>query len=220
MPLTAQALKNCMQKQELLMHVKPLHLMQSNSALRTPEAFFKACALAGYIVVVAVHRDNELAHELSQVDLICRREHEEMAERVKCAHDLCEKRFCHKRGKVDMLTEWDQEYRFWRRGVRIAKANGLHVLNFTFAEVTADACGTVKQVTQVLSQAAKKKYKSPECKPTGDPWHASASLHDISAVGRMGQTAHRCLEKMIEESKDPGKYTWMLDLSQEVSPRL
>mmetsp|Transcript_12095 Transcript_12095/g.22195 ORF Transcript_12095/g.22195 Transcript_12095/m.22195 type:complete len:383 (-) Transcript_12095:207-1355(-) len=218
LPLTRQTLLRCIKKRENLFHMKPHQMYFQTSTLRSPASFFKACAWAGFVVLVTVHRENLLAHALSQIDLNCRHEHTDAEARIECAHNMSSYKFC--RPDKNMLVMWKNERYKFDRGIGVARQQGMHVLNFTFAQVNRDACSAVKEVTKVMTESSNKEYTSPECAPRGDAYHKAASLHELSTLSRMGQTAYACFVKRIEESEEPSKYRWMLDLSMEAPPSL
>ena len=78
--LTAEALKACAKRNEMLTHTKPSkHLAKKagrgGEGIDTPEKLMEIAGKVGYEVIVAVYRSNALARAVSEWELITRRHH-------------------------------------------------------------------------------------------------------------------------------------------------
>lgn len=186
--LSQQALTKCIATDGRVTHIKPQHLVEKGSSLRTVDDLFPAVKAAGFTVVVAAFRYNQLLREVSSIELETNGE----LERFKRAKEY----FC-----MDHLTQsWRKHHETWRSGTESAKRDGLDVLELSFEDVTERLCDSVRRTLARLPGWPN------TCKVFHSP-HTRTSHHHISLEHRVGAKAFQCIQHHFETFPD---YAWML----------
>jgi len=228
--LTLEGLHRCIEQGQRYMHVKPEHLDGSNigtrgdpwgrgpaywiqhpRALRNASAFFRACAVAGFKVVVANYRANQFEAAVSSMEMTCARtlgknNHVSFKKDPACVHSTAEARFC--RGPP-LVPHWENVKRVWLAGVVAAEQAGLTVVYSTFHELIADPCKVISRVQAVVPEtqdeacvaALDVHSKNGQGMTSGDPSQKEE---------RIGLEAWNCIIQQMETASDPSQYLWML----------
>lgn len=201
-PLSARALRDCFDRDERFAHLKPQHLMHSDSELRNSTYFFRAARQAGYDAVAAVYRDNALNRELSSFELTTK--HEKLEERYHIAEDF----FCRR----DLVHDFLEMKKIWELGVEDARDAGFVILQLRFTDVVDRVCESVDKILTLASPSTNE--GEPECVPF-ESSHVLTSHHDLTMEGRVGPVAYSCIEKQL---KDEPNFAWMLQPGAETPP--
>jgi len=233
-PLTMAGLQGCMDRGERYMHMKPEHLSGQNTSLpednwrdqhwkdhpdvlRTPNAFFQACASTGFTVVLASFRANMLEAEVSDIEHACAVKFEEepkifLHRDANCVQRRAEERFCRKGSVMSLTEEWEQAVQLWVDGIKAAEEAGLNVVHANFYELSSHICRVIARLMDVVPEL----HNSHCLKPGEQESKSGQSLTGAlaSREDHIGSEAETCLHQQIESAREPARYRWMLSQSE------
>jgi len=194
--LNVESLRACLERGELFAHVKPEHIKHGDPALATPDGFFSAAKEAGWSVVVALHRENGLSRQLSGINWGLRHQTDPRMRELAFVKYFCD------RGD-NILEQYAPERQMIIRGMQAALRAGFRVLFLTYADVTADTCGSVGDTLAFYDPTK----EWPHC--TLDLNNSHAKTHvDLPLREHLGDHAAACANDTF--SKHP-EWRWMLD---------
>lgn len=219
--LTASALKRCVEAGPTFAHVKPSHIMQRSSSLKSPETFFKAVKDAGFDIVVVIRRQNHLARLVSSWEIS--KDYKRAARRVGNsglkfapldAPETADTPFDQAMRRSHLFANVTKTIMYedvaLERGVAAARREQLRVVEYDFVNTTGRMCETVHDLVGRFQ---------PHCKP--------AAAHSCSV-----QTTHHTARKSVAFEDRVGSrgfanlaeqlrgtvFAWMLDSSQLAWP--
>eukprot|EP00435_Cladocopium_sp_Y103_P016715 s832_g4.t1 len=200
--LTSSALKTCMQRGQRLTHVKPYHLVTVDSDLRTPHDFFNAAYEAGYRIVVASFRENQLARDVSSYRNDYNWFNVSRASALAGGID----NWARRRLEMDqpnrsLIERYEDARKFYNLGVTAAKELGFTVVACNFADMVVDMCECVRLALKTLPDQNASKCNELEIHEGG------ASRNDT-----LESSIPATVAAEIRKSLLGTKYEWMLDL--------
>jgi len=139
--LSELELRTCIERRELLVHVKPMHLTATGSLLSKPSVFFAAAKRAGFGTVVSVFRENQLAWWISSFENNLENKRVHTGSKV---HAEGLRKF----GKRNMVSSFQHFRQQHIDGVSHAKKLGFRVVSLSFKDVTDALCPSVQAVLQ------------------------------------------------------------------------
>lgn len=200
--LTSSALKTCMHRSQRLTHVKPYHLVTVDSDLRTPHDFFNAAYEAGYRIVVASFRENQLARDVSSYKNDW--QFINVSRAIAAAGGI--ENWARHRLEMDqanrsLIERYEADRKFYNLGVKAAKELGFTVVACNFADMVVDMCQCVRLALQTLPDQNASKCSELEVHEGG------ASRNDT-----LESSVPPTVAAEIRKSLLGTKYEWMLDL--------
>ena len=211
-------LGGCIERNERATHLKPFHLDHPGSDVRTPTAFFGAVQDAGFTLIVASYRENEIAWYLSLFDFYHGKEKDTVR------HRAAQKWFCDRR----FVPEGNEGVYYWRhqgrnrtvldrlqdRRVAFKRAlevatNRLPILYLSFEDMTHNVCAAVARTLNVYNNhsAVHDLQSDTTCIPR-TVIRKGKGHHDMQLDDRLGKDAMACLRREIT---DRPAYEWMLE---------
>lgn len=186
--LTLSALRACAEQhtRPSMMHLKPSHLTQKNSELRTPFEFFEAAKAAGYSFVVGNFRENQLARDLACVDKGWR-------------------------NHTGTPQEYVAERREYNDALLAARKTGLDVIPMSFSDIVTDTCQAARLVLSTVANRTgvegKQLWKKLE--------HKKCAKVDRQTLPRdhadLSQRTSANVAKDISSLFDGTEFGWMLN---------
>jgi len=227
------------------MHVKPEHLDGRNGPVRDetwrepsywakhPELlrgqrqFFRACAKSGFRTVVANFRPNLLETDISNYELPCQVCHgRNHVAKMQCVKQKAERQFC----MASSTERWDNFIKKFMDGIAAAEEAGLKVVRTNFVELTNQTDGVpgiCRVFEEIMNSSKDLKQRMSDCRrifaakaSKTDPKNQNGwtSERRFALQQRVGSKAAQCLWENMHSSKDPQKYTWMYNITDEVPP--
>eukprot|EP00931_Biecheleriopsis_adriatica_P046811 TRINITY_DN2692_c0_g1_i2.p1 TRINITY_DN2692_c0_g1~~TRINITY_DN2692_c0_g1_i2.p1 ORF type:complete len:352 (+),score=48.45 TRINITY_DN2692_c0_g1_i2:74-1129(+) len=194
--LSFESLQRCIQKGELLMHVKPSHLTTKTSMLRTPEAFFDAAFRAGFKLAIANFRENQLARDVSSFEQDLKR-HENNTEEYALQQLHCE----------SPIEHYEEDRRVYSAGFQAATKAGFTVAPLSFSDISASTCTCVLKIMVLYNGST-----NLNCTPVVT--HREKSHREASLEERTTKKAASCIRSALSNTS----YSWMLDLTADDWP--
>eukprot|EP00931_Biecheleriopsis_adriatica_P111672 TRINITY_DN860_c1_g1_i1.p1 TRINITY_DN860_c1_g1~~TRINITY_DN860_c1_g1_i1.p1 ORF type:complete len:366 (-),score=55.74 TRINITY_DN860_c1_g1_i1:60-1157(-) len=194
--LSFESLERCIQKGQLLAHVKPEHLTRSKSVLRTPEAFMDAAFRAGFKMLITNFRENQLARDVSSFELAASHEgydREELAlERIRY---------------TSAVQAYEKDRRIFNDGINAATKAGFTLVPMSFSAVTASTCTCALKAMVLYSGRS-------DLNCVAEVQHDVTSHREASLEERTTKKAASGIRDALSNTS----YAWMLDLTAEDWP--
>lgn len=194
--LSFESLQRCIQKGELLMHIKPEHLTAKTSMLRTPEAFFDAAFRAGFKLVVSNFRENQLARDVSSFEQGLERHANETEEYA-----------LNKLHYKSPIEHYEEDRRIYSAGVQAATKAGFTLAPLSFSDITASTCTCVLKIMVLYNG-------STNLNCTAVVLHTERSHREASLEERTTKKAASGIRSALSNTS----YYWMLDLAADDWP--
>ena len=231
--LTLQTLQDCINRGQRFLHMKPKHLHQERSALKTAGQFFNSAWLAGFRTVISTFRSNQLAREVSSYErmhTVKGHTNEAFATRVssrQLAHSSSQSNWNvsdSTLAKPSLIRLFAHEHAAYTEGVRAAKAQGFVVITLNFDDVTTELCGSFKRIFEQMlmfkNVTGYSRTSNAHCKTASrgiSEIHANVpSHHRLPLAERIGGDA--AAQAVVDELRG-SPYEWMLNLSATTPPR-
>jgi hypothetical protein len=202
--LSTLSLRRCIEKKQLFTHVKPMHLVANQSALKTPAAFFMGAWDAGFRTVISSFRTNQLATAVSSYEL----------KNKKQSHRTFDGAEQNK-----LINKFKAQWHSYRNGVVAATALGYVVVELNFTQVTTQLCESVNLVLDaMLAHHAATGYRD----KTAPTRCTTASISAANHNKHMHSSHHNALlwqrigkinAKLVTDQLQGSDYEWMLNLS-------
>lgn len=194
--LNAKNLRACVERNQPFAHIKPEHLKHGQPDFADPEVFFQAVFDAGWTVVVALQRENSFARQLSGINW--RLGH---VRDPKLREHQFIRHFCH---MGDVITgQYEPERKIMTAGIRAALKAGLKVLYLSYADVTIDPCGSVRDTLKLYDPNRNWTECVLDVNNTHSKTHVSLPLSE-----HLGAEALVCAQATFD--RHPG-WSWMLE---------
>lgn len=187
-------------------HVKPMFIRfgQGNPArVQTTAELMRIARVAGFTMVMAVDRTNELSQYLSEIEFGCQKG-------VDCAQRY--ERFCQQRG--NLVEELELRRREIRLGLATALSEGLSVFLSTFEDVVTDSCALAQGVLRAYNLLATRNKNQARVRintrvcPSKAVVSSATNFSALTLEERLGSGPHACL---IQAIGDHPEYSWMMD---------
>lgn len=175
-------------------HIKPKHLIEGdglNDRMHTLDDMFDRAKRAGFTMVAAIYRSNEMGWLMSELEYA--RSSPSRIEEDVCAHTNV------------ILDSLEEARRQIRRGIIAARKAGFPIYIATFEDVVRDACGVAHDAIEAYNAVSEFKVSNEGCVTTKTVSHSHPPRPFSSRLPARGRA---CLDKAFEANPS---YKWMVE---------